>query len=289
MSINIPQKAQALSGGMQTRQTIELPFPAPAWYVINGNADLEDLKNSLYYGGWACSVENVKKSSEKYHDLPFPIPGTYEVKRRDDKGNPYQVLTSRSLVFASIGMRMFSVAKINGREQRVAAFTKGASPSLQVLGILGYKDEKKQINPYAPVMLKASGYQVNHVRDAFNKWRKAITPHVKKIAPNADLDAALNLFWLHIGTFGERHQVEAGHGKFITPITAYIPDELTEAQVENMYVGDPMAEFMADIKIQADEWLKAYQQPEKVVAVDVTAAHEEWSDEPPPPEDDIPF
>ena len=56
-----------------------------------------------------------------------------------------------------------------------------------------------------------------------------------------------------------------------------------------MYVGDPMVEFMSDLKEQAADWLSAYQQPDKIVAQVVAPSNDGWHDEPPPPEDDIPF
>jgi hypothetical protein len=296
MTIQIPGKAQnAFDGSMRTRSAVELPFPAPAFYIINGNPDLEALNNSLYFGGWACSNENIKKATEKW-DVPEKIPNLYEVKRTDGSGQPYYIQSARSIAFAPIGMRMYSVADVNGVERRVAPFTKGAKPGMQVLGMLGYKNQEKQLQAWSPVMLTASGYQVNHVQKSFETWRKAITPHVKKLVPDFS-DSVLNLFWMYIGTFGERKQVPAGQPrggvqKYVTPITAFIPDELDEKKVENMYVGAPLAEFMADLHEQADEWLKVFSKMQQAAQAGNSSTHEDFVpfEEPPfQPEDDIPF
>jgi len=296
MVINIPSKAKnAFSGSMQTRSAVELPFPCPAFYIINGNADLEALNNSLYFGGWASSNENIKKATEKW-DVPEKIPGMYEVKRTDDKGLPYYIQSARSIAFAPIGMRMYSVAEINGVERRVAPFTKGARPGIQVLGILGYKNEQKQLQSWSPIMLTASGYQVNHLQNALSLWRKTITPHVKKLVPDFT-ESALNLFWMYIGTFGDRVQVPAGKPvkgvqKYVTPISAFIPENLDEQKVQNMYVGEPLAEFMADLHEQAQEWLTVFSKMQQAAQAGTSAVHEEVVpfEEPPfPPEDDIPF
>lgn len=292
MPINVPTKAQnAFNGSMQTRSAVELPFPCPAFYIINGNPDLEALNNSLYFGGWASSSENIKKSTEKW-DVPEKIPGLYEIKRTDGDGKPYYIQSARSIAFAPIGMRMYSVAEVNGMERRVAPFTKGARPGMQVLGMLGYKNEQKQLQAWSPIMLTASGYQVNHLQNAFSQWRKAITPHVKKLVPDFT-DSVLNLFWMYIGTFGDRVQVpaglpRAGVQKYVTPMNAFIPENLDEKKVENMYVGDPLAEFMADLHEQAEEWLKVFS---KLQQAQASIAHDDGMayDEPPPPEDDIPF
>lgn len=297
MGINIPSKAQnAFDGSMKTKSAVELPFPCPPFYVINGNPELEALNNSLYFGGWACSNNNIKKTLEKW-DVPEKIPGMYEIKRT--KGTEtYFVQSSRAIAFAPIGMRMYSSMEVNGQERRVAPFTKGATPGLQALGILGYKDDQKHMQAWSPIMLTVSGYQVNHVQKAIESWRKAITPHVKKLVPDAT-DSVLNLFWMYLGTFGDMVQVPAGlprkdGQKYVTPITSYIPDGLDEKKVENLYVGESIAEWMADLHDQAKDWLTVFSKMQQAAqAGGQLAQHQEEVvpfEEPPfPPEDDIPF
>ncbi|MBK8467708.1 MAG: hypothetical protein IPL32_17985 [Chloracidobacterium sp.] len=294
MPISIPSSAQtAFQGNMNESGKIELPFHAPAFYIINGDAKLAALKNFQYYGGWACGTDKVKAAAESWENCPFPIPGYGTDNLPQTNGSEMEVVSSRKLIIAPIGMREYSSLfdQSTGNTRRVPPFTKGARPGIQVLSVLAYKNENA-IHPWAPVLLTAKGYQTNHVKNAIMNWRKAIKPHVQKLVPGAN-DSILNLFWMHIGTFGDvRKQEIVGAGanqKTITPITAFIPDDITEQQVEKQYVGEPMAEFMADLSAQAQEWLNVFKQPQSATPV---AGHIELEDDysaPPPPEDDIPF
>jgi hypothetical protein len=289
MTINIPGKAQtAFQGNMQTSAAVELPFPAPAFYIVNGDAKLAALKNVQYFGGWACNVEKLREAADHYSNVPYPIPGFHELNMVADDGKTYDVLTSRSLVVATVGMRQFSTIKdASGNKKRVAPFTKGARPGIQVLCILAYRNEQKQIVPWAPVMLTANGYQVNHIQKAIQTWRKTIKPYVGKLVPGAD-DSILNLFYMHIGTFGAERKAEPAGEKSITPVSAFIPDEMDEKKIENLYVGEPMAEFMADISEKSQEWLKVFSNMQQ--AQPSRNQPEEMIEESPlPPEDDIPF
>ncbi len=286
MPINVPTKAQgAFGGNMDTGAKIELPFPAPAFYILNGDAKLAALKNYLYFGGFAASVANIKAASEQWENCPYPIPGFAEEGLVQKDGSTTFSVVSRSLIVAPVGIRQFSTIKSDdGRTKRVAPYTKGARPAIQVLCYLGYRNEQKQIVPWAPVMLTAKGFQVNHIQKAFGDWKKAITPFMKEIAPGMPADVT-NLFWMHIGTFGSERKSETHGESIITPVSAYVPDNLTAAQVENMYVGDPMAEFMADMSVKSAEWMKAYAKLTPATAV----PDEPEMGEVPPPEEDIPF
>jgi hypothetical protein len=293
MAIQVPDSAKtAFQGSMSDGAKVELPFPAPAFYVINGDAKLAALKNFQYFGGWACGSDKVKFASENWKDAPYPIPGYGTAEIPQDNGNLMEVVASRKLIVAPIGMRQYSIVYDpgTGRTRRLAPFTKHARPGVQVLCVLAYKNENA-IYPWAPIMLTAKGYQVNHIQNAFTNWRKAIKPHVQKLIPGAN-DSVLNLFWMHIGTFGEaRKQEIVGQGanqSVITPIISYIPDNLTEEMVENQYVGAPMAEYMAELVEKSQEWLNVFKNPQAAQA----ANHFEQEDDyipPPPPEDDIPF
>lgn len=291
-SINIPTSAMnAFEGNMRTGSAVELPFSAPPFFIVNGDGKLATLKNFQYYGGFACGASKVKDAAENWKDVPYPIPGLNEYNLHLEDGTQIDVLGGRALMVAPIGIRQFSTKKeANGRKTRVAPFTPGARPGLQALCLLGYRDESKNFHAWAPILITASGYQVNHVQKAFDTYRKAIKPFVKKLVPDAT-ESVLNLFWMYIGTFGERHQESVGNGrgtKQITPIVSYIPEDLDSAKVENMYVGAELAEFMAEKSEEASEWLKVFanmQPPAKPATQPETG----FMDEPPLPEDDIPF
>jgi hypothetical protein len=299
--MKIPDKAKtAFDGNMQSSSTVELPFPAPPFYIVNGNAQLAALNNFQYFGGWACNTDRLKFAADEWQGAPFPIPGLVSAETVLDNGNKLPVLAARSLLVAPIGMRQYSSVFDHGtgRTQRVAPFTPGARPGIQVLCVLGYKNEQKAIQAWAPVMLTTKGYQVNNVQKAFSSWQKTIKPLIKKLIPDAPPSSVSNLFWMSIGTFGqERKQELVGSGqqrKPITPISAWIPENLDEAMLERLYVGDEIAEWMADLSEQAQDWLKVFEN--LAPAVNARSQTPPLPEEPdfdldpiPATEDEIPF
>jgi len=295
MSIKISEKVTgAFDGNMQSSSAVELPFACPPFFVSNGDARLEQAGGVHYFGGWACSTEKLQIASESWEDRPFPIPGLTQTDIIVKKNQKLQVLASRNILVAPIGVRQFStITADDGRKQRVAPFTKGARPGIQVLCILGYKDANKAIQPYMPVMLTASGYQVNHTQDAFANWNKAIKPLIKKLLPNVEPSKISNLFWMSIGTFGTKPNfVSVGkgdQGNTITPISAYIPETLDEKVLETLYVGDDVSEWMADLSALAKDWLQVFRNMTPAKPVTEPEEPHDFDQEPPPPEDDIPF
>jgi hypothetical protein len=285
MPIQVPSAAQgAFNGTMQSSSKVELPFPAPAFYVLNGDPKLEELKNIMYFGGFAASVANVKSAAEQWENCPYPIPGFAE-KDLTQGGKKVPSVLSRALIVSPIGMRQFSTITDPSTKnvKRVAAFTKGARPALQVLVYLGYRGEDKAIRPWAPALITAKGYQVNHIQRAFSDWKKAIQPFMGDIAPGMPADVT-NLFWMHIGTFGQTANFEQHGDSQITPVSAFIPDDLDAKKVENLYVGDGVAEYMASLVVQSQEWREAYKN-----ITPATAMVDEQASVEIPPEDDIPF
>jgi len=157
MTINIPEKSRtAFEGSMKTSQAVELPFPTPAFFVVNGDVKLKPFNDFRYFGGWSCHTDKVIEATSKWENAPYPIPGLEHLDMVDDKGSPYSVLSARSLIVAPIGIRLFSTLKDNGFKKRVAPFTKGATPGIQILCLLAYKDEQKQITPLYPIMLSGA-------------------------------------------------------------------------------------------------------------------------------------
>lgn len=287
MPIHIPPSAQgAFSGTMQSGQKIELPFPAPPFNILNGDPKFEELQNIMYFGGFDSSVQNLRTAVDQWENCPFPIPGFAE-KELTKNGKKVPSVVSRVLIVAPIRMRQFSTITdpVTKNVKRVAPFTKGARPALQVLAYLAYLNESKAVTPWAPVMITAKGYQVNHVTKAFSDWKKAIQPFMTEIAPGMPADVT-NLFWMRIGTFGKTARFEPVGESVITPVSSYIPEDLSAEKVESQYVGNDMAEFMAGLVVQSEEWANAYKNATPATAV---ASSEQHEDMPPPPEDDIPF
>ena len=292
MTINLPKNAQgAFDGNMQSSAKIELPFITPAFWIINGKASMKTLGGVQYFGGWACEQGKVLQATESWRDLVAPPPGLVSMEYvPDDGGASLAVYAARSLYVAVIGVRMFSETTINGEKRRVAPFTPGARPGIQVLSVLGYRDENKYINAWAPIMLSAKGYQVNYLRKAVDVWAKTVKPLAKKLGAEG---AHPGLFWSPIGTFGEERKQElvggAGNKKAITPVSAYIPNDFNENMLSTLYVGEQNAEWMADLSLQARDWLHAFDNLATPAAN--PAAGEVHEPEEPPfnPDDNIPF
>lgn len=293
MPINFPPTARnAFDGNMNDRTAVELPFPCPPFFIVNGDEKLEALKNVQYFGGFACGAEKLQFAAEHWQDIPFPIPAFQKINLAVKGGVKVEVLASRSLIVAPIGIREYSSIKSDTGRKRVAPFTKGARPGIQALCVLGCRDEQNVIHPWAPVMLTASGYQVNHLKEAFASWRKAIKPLVQKLIPEEGTNSTLNLFWMFVGTFGERKQEIVGKGsdsQFITPVTSYIPDDLDEKKVESLYVGYPVAEFMADLSNQSKEWLSVFAKMTQPGQQPRQQAQPNFDEPPPPYDSDYPF
>ena len=295
MPISVPDSAKtAFDGNMQTNGAVELPFLAPPFYIVNGNARLEQVGGIHFFGGFACNVDKLQSAAESWENRPFPVPGLTATETVLDNGHKLQVHAARGLIVAPIGIRQFlTITSPDGRKQRVAPFTKGARPGIQVLCVLGYKDENKVIQPWAPIMLTASGYQVNHLGDAFSNWNKAIKPLVKKLVPGIEPSSIMNLFWMSVGTFGkERKARTVGAGQqqqTITPVSAYIPESLDEKVLETLYVGEDVAGWMAELSGLSKEWLQVFKNLQ--ASKPVEQIEHDNIEEPPPPEDEynVPF
>lgn len=287
--INIPASAQdAFEGNMTSNSAVQLPFAAPPFYIVNGDPKLASLKNFQFYGGWASNLENIKVAADTWENGSAEIPGLDQTELYTQQGKKINVLAGRHIIIAPIGMRMFSEMKVpNQKPKRVAPFTKGATPAMQMVALLGYRDANKNIQTWAPVMVTAKGWQVTYIQQAIDDWKKAIKPFVKELVPGAK-DSILNLFWMYLGTFGqELNQKQVGEN-VITPMQAYIPEDLDAEKVEKLYVGESVAEFMATLSFQAQEWLKVYTDMQSAQVA--TGSEEAMPEDSPPPDDDsIPF
>src|SRR5262245_7052581 len=107
--MKIPDKAKdAFEGNMQTSGAVELPFAVAPFYIVNGNARLEQVGGIHYFGGWAVNVDKLQAAAETWEDRPFPIPGIVETETILESGQKLKVYAARSLFVAPIGMRQFS-------------------------------------------------------------------------------------------------------------------------------------------------------------------------------------
>jgi hypothetical protein len=133
-------------------------------------------------------------------------------------------------------------------------------------------------------VLTAKGYQARNLLDAFNLWNKATAPIRWKAAPGVPAWC----FYLSLGTYGkERHVMNVGKPGAqspITPITAYIPESFDEELISSLFVGEELAEKMAELQDQAADWLGAW----KESALSEESQEADFMEDEPPMED-IPF
>jgi hypothetical protein len=250
--------SKKLDQGMRSGDTAELPFPAAFVWALNGQVSYKSQGGALYYGGWACKSHDLQITADQ-QNLALPLnwqPVT--ISSRD--GGEFPAFTTRHIVVAPFCKRLSWL--FDGK--RYAAYIEGGRRHLQVIAYLAdvhTTDGQKEISPWGPVVLTAKGYQARNLLDAFTKWDKATTHIRRKIA----LGVPAWCFYMSIGTFGKNRQAinvgKPGAQSPITPISAYIPEQITNELVESLFVGNETAAKMADLQDQAAEWLKAWKEP----------------------------
>jgi hypothetical protein len=271
--------AKKLDMGMRAGDAVELPFPVIYIWALNGQASYKSQGGALYYGGWACKAEDLQAITDQQE---LPVPADWKqvtIASRD--GGEFEAVTSRNVVVAPIGKRESWL--FDGK--RFADYVEGGRRHLQVLAYLAEprgENGKKQFAPWGPVVLTAKGYQARNLLDAFVRWDKATSQIRWKIAPGVPAWC----FYLSLGTFGRERQAinvgKPGTQSPITPISAYIPERLTDDFVANLFVGHQIAEQMATLQDQAADWLKAWKEE---AAVEV----EEFPENGATVEEEIPF
>lgn len=273
--IDLPQElGNKLKSGMETDGGIKLPFPAPIFWVINGDAKMK-TKDAQYYGGWASKEADLEDALQQLKlDLPAGIELT-EMSTKD--GKEYGAYITRSLLVAPIAKRQaWIVTRPDGSETRKERYSDGekARQHVQILCQLAVKTGDG-IFPWSPIVLSAKGYQAMFLMNAFKEWDKHTLDLRRKIAPNAPY----NLFYCAVGTFGkEREAKPVGKNAQspVTPIKVYLP-ELTDKDLERLYVGSETANAMSIYLDDAQEWLNAWKdngkaEPQSVDAQDAPEA-----------------
>jgi hypothetical protein len=131
-----------------------------------------------------------------------------------------------------------------------------------VLAIIASKEENKYL-PFYPVLLSAKGWQATHLEKSISTWASKTLQVRQKLARSAKNTDAIpaSMFWSAIGTWGAEPKVESvgsGNKSNITPISAFLPKEVGEELLENLFIGKGVIEWMLDLKRQAAEWLGAW-------------------------------
>jgi hypothetical protein len=253
-----PNLSKKLDQGMRSGDPAELPFPAVFIWALNGQPSYKSQGGALYYGGWACKSNDLQSTADQ-QGLALPANWqTVTISSRD--GGEFPAHATRNIVVAPIGKRLSWLHE--GR--RHATYIEGGRRHLQVLAYLAdvrTVNGVKEIAPWGPVVLTAKGYQARNLLDTFTKWERATAQARRKIAPGVPAWC----FYISIGTFGKERQAinvgKPGTQSPITPITAFIPELISEELVESLFVGQDTAAKMADIQDQAAEWLKAWKEP----------------------------
>jgi hypothetical protein len=253
-----PNLSKKLDQGMRSGDTAELPFPAVYIWALNGQASYKSQGGALYYGGWATKTSDLQITADQ-QGLALPL-NWHPVIISSRDGGEFPAHTTRNIVVAPIGKRLSWLHE--GR--RHSAYVEGGRRHLQVLAYLAdvhTVEGTKEISPWGAVVLTAKGYQARNLLDAFTKWERATAQVRRKIAPGVPAWC----FYLSLGTFGKERQVinvgKPGAQSPITPISAFIPELITEELIESLFVGNKTAEIMADLQDQAAEWLKAWKEP----------------------------
>jgi hypothetical protein len=271
--------AKKLDSGMRAGESVELPFPVIYIWALNGQSSYKSQGGALYYGGWACKVDDLQALTGQQG---LPVPADWKqvtISSRD--GGEFEAFTTRNVIVAPIGKRESWL--YDGK--RFSAYVEGGRRHLQVLAYLAEakgENGSKQFVPWGPVVLTAKGYQARNLQDAFARWDKATSQIRWKIAPGIPAWC----FYLSLGTFGRERQAlnvgKPGAQSPITPISVYVPDRMTDEFVSNLFVGSPVAEQMSALQDQATDWLKAWKEEVPLV---VDEFHENGA----PVEEDIPF
>lgn len=236
---------------------IRLPFAAVYVHVKNGDPKAKGLAASVqYFGGWEGDPEKIGELVET-GDLPtFP-----------DGWTAYDAVSREGKEYASIGTRKIVVAVIANRVSWLTKDGKSRAPTysqefsrlhVQWLGLLLNNQPKYCV----PVVFSAKGYQVTNVREAIDKWEKAIRPFRKELNATG---LGRYAFWISLGTAGDKPDFKkvgpAGKQSTITPITALIPDGLTADLVSKRFIGKDALMKCSQMLDQAQDWLSAWKTP----------------------------
>lgn len=256
-----PQLTEKLNNGMRSGDVIELPFPVIYIWALNGQATYKSQASAapaLYYGGWACKADDALLVAEH---SGLTVPADWKrVAMASRDGNEIDAFVMRNVIVAPIAKRESWLLDM----QRSPHYVDGARRHVQALAYLAEakgENGNKAIIPWGPVVLTAKGYQAKNLLDSFRQWDKGTASLRSKIAPGVPSWC----FYLSIGTFGKERQAvnvgKSGAQSPITPISAYIPDDLTEERITRLFVGQEVAGLMADYMDQAAEWLRAWKAP----------------------------
>lgn len=209
---------------------VQLPFDAPLLSWRQGNPDAE-AQSSKWYGRWSINIEDWDKMLEKKE---LPAPKEFETHPKKDKnyvpipGEFYRIYTWRHLIFSTICSR---TRWVNGKS---------------TTHTLVYLAEKKdaELQPLFPAILSAKAWTANHVLKNIDKWMTHVVELGIPLPPH--------YFYMAMGTFGKESHFSGSHGKETYP-TLFIHKTPAADQLE--FVGNEIARVMAEMKVNALDWM----------------------------------
>ncbi|CAG0945313.1 hypothetical protein ANRL1_02250 [Anaerolineae bacterium] len=258
------EAALGLLGDAMASDRIELPFAAGFAWVINGEAmyanqvKTNDAPPAAYFGGFAADLD----AFEAVHaTLGMGMPKSWsKFDKTNRQGKTYGVYCARSLVIAPMGYR--ESWQTEDRKTRYPKYTEGCQRHIQILAqaALMLKDEATggvKFVPWMPMVVSTRGTQCARLLGAVNDWNAKTRPLRAKLGTRGKNPF---VFWIRVGTFGDRKQEMVGKVKQspITPITLDVPTELNEQTLAARYVGNDMVLAMAEMTRASAEWLNAW-------------------------------
>ena len=248
-----------LNQGVQSGNAIELPFHAPVFWTVNGDARMKNAGGAQYFGGWAVAAEDWQKFLEDSGMKEDQVPSVQRTDIVTADGKTLDVYTCRNLLVAPIATRTTWITqKEGGSTSRSSQYSAGSRQNCQALVYLATGSPEKGFTFLNAVLLTAKGYQAKNLLDAFASWNRVTARIRSKVAPGVPAWC----FLLSVGTFGDKRvQNMVGNGGSqspITPIGAYIPKDISEALMEKLFVGEDIAEAMVNYLDSAQEWIHAY-------------------------------
>lgn len=277
----------------QMGDAIILPFDAPTLWWRNGDPRIPAETSAVqHFGGW-CAHNDEKFMPEWQHSNLRPEIFT------NNEGEPYEVLTTRFIMFSTIGIRTRWDTDQFGKK----------SSRTHVLGYAGFKSGKDSpVEPWMPVVLSAGGYSGKHLELALGDWQK-FTAKLRYEHAGGTPDF---LFWCALGTFGQevkRLEVGKSQKNYISPVQIAKPDDMTPERLDSLFVGYEMAERLTTLFHEAQTWLKAWDnleerqkqfeqtpydpQPDYIPGFDSQPAPQQYRQRPTAPQkpisDDVPF
>lgn len=259
------EAADRLNEGIRFGNGLEIPFPVLYMRFANGKSELEalaEINPTAYYGGFVADSQPVRDLLDQGNELAAGMVGPVKISRRD--GSKYEAFTARRIIIAPIGYRKSWYNEKTSPPQRrseKSGYFPGSYHHMQVLAYMGTKIDVGYV-PWHPVVLTFTGYQVDRATKAFQAWNRHTVQVRNLLSKDAGVQLPVTVFYMAMGTFGPDHIQEmvgqTGAQSPITPVKAFLPENITTAQMEELFVGEKMADEMARLREEAAEWLAGW-------------------------------